>query len=112
MSFWYQLLFVAVFLAASGRFDPSDRCLVYFSVLHDLCGRFRDQQTLGKGGFLAILVAAVWRATQVSQFLSKNEKVKDFGSEWEALTTREVRIGRVGQPTEFSAGVRLWHSRD
>ena len=48
---------------------------------------------------------------QVSQFLTKNEEVKDFGPEWEAFTTREVQIGRVGQPTEFSAGARLWHSR-
>jgi hypothetical protein len=29
--------------------DPSDRCLVYFSVLRNLFGRFRDQQTLRKG---------------------------------------------------------------
>jgi hypothetical protein len=32
------VLFVALFLATFGRFDPSDRCLVYFSVLHDLVG--------------------------------------------------------------------------
>jgi hypothetical protein len=50
------VLFVALFLATFGRFDPSDRCLVYFSVLHDLVGRFKDQQTLGKGGLLASLI--------------------------------------------------------
>jgi hypothetical protein len=44
------MLFVALFLVTFGRFNPSDRCSVYFSVLHDLFGRFRDHQTLGKGG--------------------------------------------------------------
>jgi hypothetical protein len=41
ISFSYQLLFVAIFRAAFGQFGPSDRSLVYFSVLYDLFGRFR-----------------------------------------------------------------------
>jgi hypothetical protein len=31
--------------------------LVYFSVLHDLFSRFKDQETLGRGGHLASLLA-------------------------------------------------------
>jgi hypothetical protein len=36
----------------------------------------------------------------------KRESEKIFGSEWQALMTREVRLEHVGQPTPFSAGVR------
>jgi hypothetical protein len=36
------LQFVALFLGRFGRFDLSDRCLVYFSVLHDPLGQFKE----------------------------------------------------------------------
>jgi hypothetical protein len=48
------LLFVALFLGRFGRFDLSDRCSVYFSVLHYPFGQFRDEQTLGKRRFAAV----------------------------------------------------------
>jgi hypothetical protein len=44
------LHFVALFLGRVGRFDPSDRCLVYFSVLHDPFGQFKGAVIVGKDG--------------------------------------------------------------
>jgi hypothetical protein len=44
------LHFVALFLGRVGRFDPSDRSLVYFSVLHDPFGQFKGAVIVGKDG--------------------------------------------------------------
>jgi hypothetical protein len=41
------LLFVAIFRAAFGRFGPSDHCLMYFSVRHDLFGRLSRRSLEG-----------------------------------------------------------------
>jgi len=44
------LQFVALFLGHFGRFALSDRCLVYFSVLHDPFGQFNEAVIVGKDG--------------------------------------------------------------
>src|SRR5580704_19106061 len=46
------LLFFWLLLADSTHLTA----FLCFSVLHDLVGRFKDRQTLGKGGFLASLL--------------------------------------------------------
>ena len=45
-SYCCLLQFVALFLGYFGRFDPFYRCLVYFSVLHDPFGQFKELSSL------------------------------------------------------------------
>ena len=85
---------------------------LYFPVLHDVFGRFKDQQTLGKGGFCQS-PAAVWGATlrvvpsqQCPVFLVTAGEEKAVIVKKGCESRRSCHLARHGS-SAFSIGTRL-----
>jgi hypothetical protein len=86
---------------------------LYFPVLHDVFGRFKDQQTLGKGGFCQS-PAAVWGATlrvvpsqQCPVFLVTAGEEKAVIVKKGCESRRSCHLARHGS-SAFSIGTRHW----